>query len=187
MKKTLGLLIVLGLVAAPALAQKVVIDYAHEYDFSQVKSFQYVEDPENKSNDPLMADRIVSLIKERLRDGGLEEVQENPDLFVTYHVTSRENQVLNTTHMGYGGYGGGWYGWGGGYGASIGSSSTTVSTYIEGTLIIDAYEPVEKKLVWRGSGTVTVKAKPEKRARQVEKILDKLGHRWQKILRNQGK
>jgi hypothetical protein len=54
-------------------------------------------------------------------------------------------------------------------------------------LIIDAYEAAEKKLVWRGTGTVTVKADPEKRARQVDKILIKLGDKWDKILAKQGK
>ena len=56
-----------------------------------------------------------------------------------------------------------------------------------GTLIIDGYEPGEKKLVWRGTGTVNVKDKPEKRVKQVEKILTKLGKRWDKIHAGQGK
>jgi hypothetical protein len=42
-------------------------------------------------------------------------------------------------------------------------------------------------MVWRGSGTVTVKAKPEKQIKQVENILNKLGKRWQKILKEKGK
>ena len=68
----------------------------------------------------------------------------------------------------------------------MGSSTTTESTYTEGTLIIDAYEPSDKKMVWRGTGTVTVKAKPEKQSQQITKILTKLGEKWQKILAGQG-
>ena len=52
----------------------------------------------------------------------------------------------------------------------------------DGTLVIDAYDSKEKKMVWRGSGTVTVKDKPEKQVKQVEKIVTKLGKRWDKIL-----
>jgi hypothetical protein len=187
MRKLFGVLIVLGLAATPALAQKVYIDYAHDFDFDAVKRFQYVETKDSDVADPLMADRIVSMIKKELVEGGLKEVTENPDLFVTYHVTTRENQVYNTTHMGYGGWGPGWGAWGGGVGIGMSSSTTTASTYVEGTLIIDAYEPADKKLVWRGSGTVTLKAKPEKQIRQVEKILTKMGARWEKILAKQGK
>jgi hypothetical protein len=68
------------------------------------------------------------------------------------------------------------------------ASSTTYETkYTEGTLIIDGYDPADKKLVWRGTGTVTVKSKPEKQIKQVEKILTKIGAKWDKILAGQGK
>ena len=106
-------------------------------------------------------------------------------------MTTQDNTVFNTTSFGYGGYGGGWGGYGrrgyGGYHGGIGSTSTTASTYTEGTLIIDAYEPSEKKLVWRGTGTVTVKDKPEKQSKQIDSILAKMGKKWDKILANQGK
>ena len=42
MKKALGLVFVLALAATPALAQKVTIDYAHDFDFTKIKTFQYV-------------------------------------------------------------------------------------------------------------------------------------------------
>jgi hypothetical protein len=180
MKKVLGLVFVLALAATPALAQKVTVDYAHDFDFSGVKTFQYVDTEESNSKNELMASRIEGLIKKELREGGLTEVQENPDLYVTYHVTTEEMSSFNTTSMGYGGYGGygpGWGGWGGyGYGGMGMASSTTYETkYTEGTLIIDGYDPAEKKLVWRGTGTVTVKAKPDKQIKQVENILAKIG------------
>ncbi len=59
--------------------------------------------------------------------------------------------------------------------------------YTEGTLIIDGYDSKEKKMVWRGTGTVTVKDNPEKRSKQIDKILHKLGSKWDKILKNKGK
>ena len=42
---------------------------------------------------------------------------------------------------------------------------------------------------WRGtnSGTITVKDQPEKQIKQVESILKKLGDKWRKILKGQGK
>jgi len=42
MKKVLGLIFILALVAMPAMAQKVTIDYAHDFDFEAIKTFQYV-------------------------------------------------------------------------------------------------------------------------------------------------
>ena len=194
MKKALGLIFVMALIATPALAQKVTVDYAHDFDFSGVKTFQYVDTQESNSKNDLMAGRIVEMIKKELREGGLTEVQENPDLFVTYHVTTEEMSSFNTTSMGYGGYGGygagwgGYGGYGGGYGmGGMGSSTTYETKYTEGTLIVDGYDPAEKKLVWRGTGMVTIKSKPDKQIKQVDKILKKIGAKWDKILEGKGK
>jgi hypothetical protein len=174
------------LVAVPGFAQKVNIDYARDFDFESVATFQYVVNDEGGITDnAMMADRVVSLIKKELIEGGLREVQSDPDLYVTYHYTSQERKNFTTTSMGYGGYWGGWDAWGP-YdsfgGPMMGSSVTREYSYEEGTLVIDAYDSTEKKLVWRGMGTVTVKEKPEKQIKQVEKILTKIGKRWDKIL-----
>jgi hypothetical protein len=183
MRKALGLLIVMGLAATPAFAQKVHIDYAHDYDFDAIETYQYIDTEESNSSNPMMADRIKAMIKKELREGGLQEVTENPDIYMTYHVTTQDRTSYSTTNYGYGGYHGGWYGWGGGMGTSI----TTAHNYTDGTLIIDAYDAAEKKMIWRATGTVTVKAKPEKQINQVNKILTKIGKRWEKILAGQGK
>jgi hypothetical protein len=186
-----GILFVFAAIALPAFAQKVTIDYARDFDFESAQTFQYVDtDESNIQDNMIMADRVVSMIKKELREGGLREVEENPDLYVTYHFTSQERKSYSTTSMGYGGYWDGWGGWDG-YdafgGPMMGSSTTQEYSYEEGTLIVDAYDSQEKKMVWRGSGTVTVKDKPEKQVKQVEKILAKLGSRWDKILAGKGK
>jgi hypothetical protein len=182
MKKTLGLLIVLGMAAIPASAQKVTIDYAHDFDFKSVKTFQYVETKDTNTSNELMDERVKSAIIKELTEGGLTQTDTDPDLHVTYHYSSQDQTVYNTTNMGYGGMGMGWGGWGG-----MGASTTTTSTFTEGTLVLDAYESTEKKMVWRGTGTVTVKAKPDKQAQQIDNILSKLGNKWDKILAGQGK
>jgi hypothetical protein len=185
MKKLLGICLVLAFAMVPAYAQKITIDYAHDFDFSKVKTFKYVDTEDTNAQDPLMDSRLKSAIIKELTEGGLQEVDSDADLFVTYHLSSKENTVLNTTSMGYGGMGRGWGGWGGGM--AMGTSTTTASTYTMGTLLLDAFEPSEKKMVWRGSGTVTLKQTPEKIAKQIDKVLVKMGQRWDKILKNQGK
>ena len=187
MKKSLGLVFALALVATPAMAQKVTIDYSHDFDFAAVKTFQYVPTKDSDPKNEIMANRAISMLKQELIEGGLKEVSENPDIYVTMHYTSQENKSYNTTTMGYGGYGGFYGGWGGWGMGGMGTSTTTETTYTEGTLIFDAFEPGDKKMVWRGTGTVTVKAKPEKQTQQVQNILNKLGKKWDKILAGQGK
>jgi len=186
MRAKFALMIGLLLLAAPAFAQKITIDYAHDFDFEKIKTFQYVQSKDGTSKDPLMDGRLKDAVIGELVGGGLKQVESDPDLYITYHLSSKENTVLNTTTMGYGGYGGYGAGWGR-YGGSMGASTTTATTYTEGTLILDAYEPGDKKMVWRGTGTVTLKQKPDKVAKQIDSILKKMGAKWQKILKNQGK
>jgi hypothetical protein len=187
MRKALGLIFVMALIATPAMAQKVTIDYAHDFDFKSVKTYAYVPTPDSDVKNQLMADRVATMLNKELADGGLTQVEENPDIYVTYHYTSQEQTSYNTTSMGYGGYGGYYGGWGGWGMGGMGTSTTYATNYTEGTLIFDAFNPKDKKLVWRGTGTVTVKAKPEKQAQQVQNILEKLGNKWDKILAGQGK
>ena len=185
MKQMIGFALLGLLAVSPVMAQSITIDYAHDYDFDTIKTFQYVDTEEsNIQDDPLMAGRVVDMIKKELREGGLQEVSENPDIYVTYHFMSEERKSYTTSGFGYGGYWDGWYGWGG---PSMSSTTTREYSFTEGTLVIDAYDSQEKKMIWRGTGTVTVKAKPEKQIKQVDNILTKLGKRWDKILRGQGK
>ena len=182
MKHRLGLLVALLTIAAPAFAQTITIDYDRDYSFEKVKTFSYVETHDTNAQDQLMDGRIHEGIVRELTADGLKQVDSEPDLFVTYHLSSQQNMVLSTTGYGYGGWGGSARRWGGG----ISTATTTSSTYTRGTLIIDAYEPVDKKMVWRGTGTVTLKSKPEKRTQQIDNILSKMGKRWKKILAKQG-
>ena len=185
MRQVIGLIFVLALAATPAMAQKVTIDYAHDYDFDSIETFQYVNTEEsNVQGNDIMENRVMSMIKKELREGGLREVAEDPDIYVTYHFTTQERTSYSTTNFGYGGYHGGWYGWGA---PGMGTSTTQQYNYTDGTLIIDAYDGGEKKMIWRASGTVTVKAKPEKQVQQVQNILTKIGKKWEKILAGMGK
>ena len=187
MKKALGIVFVLALVATPAVAQKVTIDYAHDFDFTAAKTFEYVDTTDSNAQNPLMDERIKNAIVKELTEGGLKQVDADPDLFVTYHVTTAERTSYTTTNMGYGGYGGYYGGWGGWGAPGMGTSTTSARNYTEGTLLIDAFEPGDKKMVWRGTGTVTIKSQPEKQMKQVNKILAKLGDKWDKILAGKGK
>ncbi len=197
MKKVTVLLIALAVVAAPSIAQKITIDYAHDFDFEQVKTFTYVDTPDSNTGNDLADNRIKAKTIAALTQGpgGLKQVDSGGDIYVTFHVTTKDNTVFTTDSFGYGGWGPGWGGYGrygyggyGYYGAGMGGTTTTrATTYTDGTVILDAYEPSDKQLVWRGTGTVTLKAKPEKIDKQIDNIFSKMGSKWQKILKNQGR
>ena len=191
MTKRIVLALAFMLVAVPCLAQKVYIDFdknAIGNDYSTY-AWQETEESSLKDESPLMHSRIVSSIEYQLNKGGMIEVkpEENPDVFVTYHTSSKEEVQLNTSSYGYG-YGGGWYRdpyWGGGYGMGMGGSSTTTAyTYTRGTLIVDIWDAEAKEMIWRGAAQQVIKENPEKLAKQIDKMLQKMVAKWDSMRAN---
>ena len=193
MKSRLLLALILILAVTPAFAAKVFIDHDQKYDFSSIKTFAWAPTPDTsvESTNPLMHSRIVNAIEHYITMGGTQEVTENPDVYVTYHTDSKEEMQLNTSSYGYG-YPGGW-GWGGyGYGAgwggaSMGSSTTSVSTYEVGTLVVDVWDADAKELVWRGTATnIDLSDNPDKMMKKIDKALAKIVKKSKQLeLRNQ--
>ncbi len=183
MNKTLTVTLLLTLCALPAAAQKIYIDYDEKAAFGTYETFAWGKTPEVslRDNSQLMHSRVKNAIEYQLTTGGLIEDAENPDLLVTYHGEGEEKVVVDTHHWDYG-WGGSWrwdpY-WGGrpGWG---GSSTTTVRTYDVGTLIIDIWDAEEKKMIWRGTATKTIPAKPEKQAKLIDEAVAKLARQWEK-------
>ena len=81
MKASAGFVLLIMLAAGPVFAQKVTLDYAHDFDFGAVHRVQYVDTQESNIENPLMAGRVADAIKEHMRGVGLELVESDPDLF----------------------------------------------------------------------------------------------------------
>ena len=180
------LALVMLLAATPVLAQKVYIDYDKEHDFETIETFAWsaTEDTSLAKSDPLLHSRIVNAIEHHLGAGEVREASggESPSIYITYHASSKEELSFNTTSFGYG-YPGGWayggYGYGGyhgyGWGGSMGSSTSTVSTYEVGSLVVDAWDADAKELVWRGTaGGIMVTENANKMGKRIDKALQKI-------------
>jgi hypothetical protein len=189
MKSSVLLVLGLALMAGPAFAQKVYIDYDRGYDGGGIETFAWAKTSETSvaKADPLLHSRIVNGIEYYLSLGGAREVESNPDVYVTYHTSTEKEVRLDTDYWGYG-YPGGWA-YGGyygrrsyAYGGYGGTSSTTVRTYEKGTLIVDVWDAASNKLVWRGTAVnITVTDNPLKMEKRIDKALKKMVNEWQKI------
>lgn len=179
--------------AAPAFAQKVFIDYDKNYERGHAKTFAWVDAQEGslKDKEPLMHSRIVNGVEHYLSMVGLIETDDNPDLSVTYYTSTEEELSISTTSLGYG-YPGGWA-YGGYYGAygypsgfGISGSTSTVSTYQVGTLVVDVWDNKSEKLVWRGMATnMTVSPNPAKMEKKIDTALKKMVAAWEKIVKKE--
>ena len=166
---TLGSLLGLVLMAAPAFAQKVNVDWDRDYKGSW-ETYAWVA-PKDVIESPLAQQRIVNAINYWLTMRGHREVKanENPNVVVTYHTSSKDEVVVTADSWGYG-YGPG-FRWGGGMG---GTTTARSQTYTKGTLVVDVWEPNEKKLLFRGTATDTVDTNPEKMEKKINKCVEKM-------------
>lgn len=171
--RVLGLAALVCTLASAAHAQKVTVDFDEKADFGAIKTFAVKV--VTAWGNPLGEERVQEEFEQAIAAKGWRLVPEGEaDALVLLHGATETKHSLNTFYSG-GGYGGyGWGGWGGYGGMGMGSSTTTTSEYTVGTLVVDIYRAGDKALLWRGIATDELKAKPEKREKQLAKASDKM-------------
>ena len=142
----------LALPLAACSSTKVQSDYDPGYDFTHLNTYAWAERTEAGKDPAVYSDIVESRVKEAvnraLQAKAFREVSSNPSFLVAWHGAIDQQHSVNTVGTSYG-YGWGWYGgWGG---PGMATSTTYVSTWDEGTLIIDFVDVSTNKLVWRGS------------------------------------
>ena len=167
--------------ATPALAQKVYVDYDRATAFSQYRTFQFRETREDLRNfSETLHGRVVNGLRSYIKEGGMEEVDADPDIYIAYYTADQSNLrlVLSDLEYTYGpDFSLGSY-WEGG----VGTRNLENFSFKEGTLIIDAWDAKEKKLIWRGIGTAAMaKKKPEKNEQKLDRALEKIMQRWDEM------
>jgi|GEM_PF-3372153 len=138
-------------------------DYDKEAPFKTYRTFQVMQPTqeildEMKIRNPRVLDVIETEIDNLMQNRGYQS-SDNPDIYITYFVTSRERTVGRETggmnvSMGYGGYYGGI-----GLGTRVGGRIEYVD-YVDGTLIIDFFDQ-NKKIVWHGAAQGSFQADRE--------------------------
>jgi len=144
-----------------AHAQKVTVDWDHDvHNFSSFKTFALTK-PVRSTSNPLMDERIVAAIKNQMTAKGLQQVENNPDVFVTYSAGVRPEK--SATVMGTGRFR---------MGGGMGTINQNISN--TGTLVVDISDAGTRKLVWRGAATDTLSDKPDKNSKKIEKAVEKM-------------
>jgi hypothetical protein len=160
MKNWIAAAAVVSTMTVAVYAQKVTVDSDPAASFAAYKTYAWVNG--TPAPNPLNEDRLHAAVDARLAGRGLAMNTTAPDVYVTTHVTTKERQEFIATGFGYGAW------WGGG------TTTTSVETYVDGTLVVDLYDAKTKKMVWRGVATATASDKPTKNAEKMNKALDKM-------------
>jgi hypothetical protein len=155
-----------------AAAQKVAVNYDTKVDFTQYKTYKWVDITgatyPNQLQDLMIRNAIDSSLKMK---GMVRQDSGSVSLYVGYQLTTQQQTQLNTF-----GTGGGAWGYGGGWGGMGGMSTTTTSTLTDGTLAVDLYDPNLKQLVWQGTATKTLNpsSNAEKNQANMQKATNKI-------------
>jgi hypothetical protein len=153
---------------------KTTIDYNPEVEFAQLRTWDFMPDPESRGGGMLVDNDLVDARVKRsvetvMEEKGFERVTTGePDFRIGYHLALEEELSYTSMNSTYGG------GWGYGmyrrpYYGGGGMSTTTVQERSSeiGTVIFDIFEVESQELVWRGSGVDTVRDdNPDPRERQ---------------------
>ncbi len=161
--RVVALVLVLVFVLTPALAVNTTVDYDREFDFSDFKSYAWLEG--SPAGSEIIQRRVVSVLNDELQAIGMTLAKDSPDFYVVTHVAAKDQQRIYVDTYGYygRGYRGGW-------------GTTTVNTvnYTEGTLTIDVVDADSMELVWRGIAKGTLSAKAQKNEKKFRKAVQKL-------------
>jgi hypothetical protein len=102
---------------------------------------------------------------------GFTQSSSNPDLAISYQLSSAERRSFNTVNAGWGGG----YGWGG-WGMGMGTSTTTENVWQEGSLILGIFDTGTKNLVWTGTATTDIDGSrtPQQRQELIDSAVNKM-------------
>ncbi len=132
-------------------------DRDDQADFGSYSTFTWFNAPDTDTQptagpSQIVDGRIRSALAENLTTKGYTQAAPGAaDLQVAYYTSLSSQLRVDNAGWGYGwGYG---PSWGFGYTYWPGWNMTTVSTYLEGTIIVDVIDRAKNQLVWRGVAT----------------------------------
>lgn len=151
------------LLAAGCSGISTTTDYDPAVDFSAFSTFDWISSEGQIDN--ITSSRVRQSVNAALAAKGFSQSSDNPDVAVSYQVTTDQRRSFNTVNAGWGGG----YRWGG-WGMGMGSSTTTEQVWSEGTLIIGIFDTGTKNLVWTGSATTDLD--PSRSPQQRQELID---------------
>src|SRR5262249_9264443 len=133
----------------------VTADYDPSVSFVNFRTYALEPPPQVPPLSPSADAALRGTLRENLAARGIREVAptDNPDLAVVPHISfERRYSAQQFTAWGYGP--GVWPYWGGHYRVWVGApiTHTTITSYTDGTLILDFVDASKQMLVFRGTG-----------------------------------
>jgi hypothetical protein len=146
----------------------VTYDYDVTASYSRYKTFDYYTSKKGKGGTTTLMDkRVRAAVENELQAKGFNmDTKADPDFLVTYYPVMQNRKVRTTTHVGWG------WGYRPMYG-HVGTSTSQVHHYKEGTIVIEIVDFKSNQLIWTGAavGALTDLNTPEEADEVVPKAV----------------
>jgi hypothetical protein len=158
-------LIVAALAAGCAQIYGVQHDFDRQYDFSGLRTYDWMAVPEKSGMNTLVVQRVQRAVNAELQARGYILAREGPDFLIAEHIGSKDKVQVENWGYGYGPWGGHW-----------GANRVSVYQYEEGSLILDFVDARSKKMFWRGVAKAEVDRidTPEKSEQLINEAVQKI-------------
>lgn len=162
---TIRLTLLALLLSTFAAAQKVKVDYDRGANFAGYHTYMWETSPNPAKGE--WDQRIIEAIDKQLQAKGLTKVASNPDLWVVYSNSVRDEKSV--VGAGYG-LSSTW-GWG-----NAGADPALKNTFVSkvGTLVVELADCKDKQALWRGSVSDTITDNTNKNINNLDKAVAKL-------------
>jgi hypothetical protein len=175
----LGSLPITALILCGCSSVEVATHYDHTVPFGSYHTYAVEPAKDAPRLSPEVETALRASLRAKLAERGFREVSasQNPDLAIVPRVNlQRQYSVRQHTDWGYGGYGMGTQSAGTYYGVWSGPPVTynTMTSYNEGTLILDFVDTSNQRIVFRGTGTADVGKYAEESARMIDEAAKKI-------------
>lgn len=144
-------------------------DYDPAVNFSGFSTYDWIDSEGEVDN--ITSSRVRSSVDAAMTAKGFSQSSSNPDLAVSYQVTTAERRSFNTVNAGWGG---GYRG--AGWGMGMGTSTTTEQVWNEGSLVLGIFDTGTKNLVWTGTATTDIdpSRSPQQRQESIDSAVNKM-------------
>ena len=184
---TMRLLNLLTLITAPlwlfgCSSLSVNYDYDTQTDFSQLKTYNWLDFPGNANVSEFNRARFITAVENTLASKGFKQYSSSPDFVIATHFGKKSKVDITNwgysyaPHKTYTGYGYRYpsnYAYVQNYGAQ---NNLSVYEYEEGTLILDFVDTKTRKLLWRATAKAIVSpaSSPEKQTIKINNAVKKI-------------
>ena len=167
---SLGLALIVAILTCVTRAQEVKTNYLPGTDFSKFRTYKWVNVGDNGAPDQILDAQIKQSIDAQMAAKGFTKTDaEKADLLIRYQVAVSKEKEWNGYATGFGYPYGPW-------GMDSARGTATSTTIHVGTLVLDIYDPAERKLVWTGTASKSIDGSkdPEKIQKNLNKAMEKL-------------